>query len=85
MTQRGEQVGNLSNDQIEYPDEDPWIRQTFEAELAKKGLTTLMADQAYKNYNFKWSYDEGDWAHGSIARPHSTRAGLRPTLIPDSE
>jgi hypothetical protein len=59
MTGRGEQIEN-SNDQIEYPDEDPWIRQTFEAELAKRGLTSLMAEEAYHDYNFKWAYDGED-------------------------
>ena len=30
------------NDQIEYPDEDPYIRQKFEAELAERNLASLM-------------------------------------------
>ena len=57
---RSERVEDLARDQIEYPEEDPFIRHTFEAELAKRGLTSLMPDQAYKDPNYKWDYDEGD-------------------------
>src|SRR6266508_3488986 len=48
------QPERVKNNQIEYPDEDPWIRQTFEAELAKRGLTTLMPEGAYQDVNYKW-------------------------------
>ncbi len=34
--------------QIEYPDEDPEIRQMFEKELAKKGLKSKMDDSLYR-------------------------------------
>ena len=57
---RGERVEDASRDQIEYPDEDPWIRQTFESELAKRGLKSLMPDQAYKDPNFEWEYGDSD-------------------------
>lgn len=53
----GERVRSTA-DQIEYPDEDPWIRQTFEKELAKRGLTSLMAEEAYKDRNYHWKYAE---------------------------
>ena len=42
-----EQIQDRLRDQIEFPDEDPFVRQTFEAELAKRGLITLMPEQAY--------------------------------------
>ena len=42
--------------QIEYPDEDPAIRKYFEAELAKRGVTTRMPEEAYKDPNYEWSY-----------------------------
>ena len=51
-----ESVGDLSNDQIEYADEDPWIRQKFEEELAKRGLTSLMPEEAYKYRDYHWDY-----------------------------
>ena len=51
-----ESVGDLSNDQIEYADEDPWIREKFQEELAKRGMTSLMPDEAYKNRDYQWDY-----------------------------
>ena len=56
MSQEG--IDDPARDQIEYPDEDPWIRQTFEAELAKRGLTSLMPDEAYRQPGFEWGYAE---------------------------
>ncbi len=58
MTGYSERVQDVARDQIEYPDEDPWIRQTFEKELAKRGLTSLMAEEAYKNRSYQWKYTE---------------------------
>ncbi len=55
-----ERIENLSRDQIEYPEEDPFIRNKFESELAARGMTSLMPDPAYKDPNYKWDYDEGD-------------------------
>jgi hypothetical protein len=56
----GERITNRASDQIEYPDEDPWIRQKFESELAKKGLTSLMPDEAYRDPSFEWKYKEDE-------------------------
>jgi len=50
-----EKVEDRARDQIEYTDEDPWIRRKFEAELAKRGQTSLMPDEAYKNRSYEWS------------------------------
>lgn len=47
-----ENMEDRSRSQIEYPDEDPMIRELFESELAKAGLKSLMPDEAYKDYNF---------------------------------
>jgi len=55
-----ERVEDLARDQIEYPDEDPWIRQTFEAELAKRGLTSSMPEEAYVDPGYEWAYVEPD-------------------------
>lgn len=44
--------------QIEFADEEPWIRQTFETELAKRGLQSLMNPQIYTDPNFKWLMPE---------------------------
>jgi mannose-6-phosphate isomerase-like protein (cupin superfamily) len=50
----GEQV--TTGNQIEYPQEDPMIRERFESELAKRGLKSVMPDQAYKDMSFEWDY-----------------------------
>jgi oxalate decarboxylase/phosphoglucose isomerase-like protein (cupin superfamily) len=57
---RSERVEDRAKDQIEYVDEDPWIRQHFEAELAKKGLKSLMPEQAYADRDYEWDYGEDD-------------------------
>ncbi|MBM2812202.1 MAG: hypothetical protein HW416_2961 [Chloroflexi bacterium] len=50
-----ESVENLERDQIEYTAEDPWIRETFAAELVKKGLEPRMPAEAYTNRDYKWT------------------------------
>ena len=44
-----------ARDQIEYPDEDTWIRRTFESELAARALSTLMPNQAYADRDYTWA------------------------------
>ena len=39
---------------IKYFNEDPWVRQTFEAELAKRGVKSQMPQQLYTDPDFKW-------------------------------
>jgi hypothetical protein len=39
---------------VNYVDEDPWIRQTFEAELAKRGVQSLIPPEVYRDPNFNW-------------------------------
>ena len=48
------QEESVARNQIEYPDEDPWIRQTFETELARRGLTSLMPEGAYQDPKYQW-------------------------------
>ena len=56
-----ERVEDRARDQIEYPDEDPIIRETFERELGKRSLTSIMPDQAYRDHNYEWEYgNDGD-------------------------
>lgn len=50
-----EKIEDRAKDQIEYPDEDPWIRQKFEQELSKKDLKSLIPPEAYKDRDFEWS------------------------------
>ncbi|HEY3116900.1 MAG TPA: cupin domain-containing protein [Chloroflexota bacterium] len=48
------------NTNIEYPDEDPWVRQQFEQELGKRGLESEMPPQCYTDPNYQWDYDEDE-------------------------
>jgi hypothetical protein len=55
---RSERVEDRQKDQIEYPAEDPWIRQKFTEELGKRGLKSLMPDECYKDPNYEFQYEE---------------------------
>jgi hypothetical protein len=57
---RSERVEDLARDQIEYPDEDPFIRQKFESELSARGISSLMPEEAYRDRNYAFAYDEED-------------------------
>ena len=52
-----DESGNAPGLNIEYVDEDPWIRELFEGELAKRGLESDMPTEAYTDpdYVFKSS------------------------------
>jgi hypothetical protein len=54
MRMTNEKVEDVERNQIEYTDEDPWVRQTFEAELAKRGLRSLMPERVYDDRDFEW-------------------------------
>ena len=45
-----------ARDQIEYPDEAAEIRRRFQEEMAKRNLTSLMPEEAYRDRNYEWSY-----------------------------
>jgi len=51
-----EQVEDRAKDQIEYPDEDPMVRETFEKQLAQRGMESKMVAEAYKDRNYEWDY-----------------------------
>jgi hypothetical protein len=53
---RTERVEDRQRDQIEYPDEDSWIRNKFQEELAKRGLKSLMPEESYRDRTFEWQY-----------------------------
>jgi hypothetical protein len=55
-----EKVEDRARDQIEYPDEEPWIREMFESELAKRGLESQMPDDAYHDRDFEFGPSESD-------------------------
>jgi hypothetical protein len=50
--------GNPYRHQIEYPFEDPWVRETFENELAARGLKSQMPDECYADPDFQWDYGD---------------------------
>ena len=45
-------------DQIEYPDEDTFVREKFEAELAQRDLKSLMPERAYTDPNYQFRYGD---------------------------
>jgi hypothetical protein len=50
-----EKVEDRARDQIEYPNEDPWIRAHFESQLDERGLTSLMPVDAYQSKADAWA------------------------------
>jgi len=54
-----EKVEDRAKDQIEYVSEDSWVREKFEDELAKRGLTSLMPEAAYKDPHFEFQKGTG--------------------------
>lgn len=46
--------------QIEYPDEDPWVREKFVQELTKRGKESLMPPEVYEDRDFVWGYGDDD-------------------------
>ena len=50
-----ERVEDRQRDQIEYVDEDPEVRQRFEGELAKRGITSLVPAEAYTQRDYEWT------------------------------
>ena len=55
-----ERVGDPAGHQIEYSQEDPSVRQRFEEELGKRGLTSDIPEEAYKDSDYQWGYAEDD-------------------------
>jgi oxalate decarboxylase/phosphoglucose isomerase-like protein (cupin superfamily) len=54
-----EKIEDRAKDQIEYTDEDPFIRKKFEEELAKRGVKSIMPAEAYTNRDYEWSKSMG--------------------------
>jgi hypothetical protein len=54
-----EKVEDRAKDQIEYVNEDRWVREKFEDELAKRGLTSVMPEAAYRDPNFEFQNGTG--------------------------
>ena len=54
----GERVEDAARDIIQYPDEEPWIREKFERELADRGLTSHMPPEVYADPEYRWAYSD---------------------------
>jgi hypothetical protein len=54
-----ENVEDLARDQIEYTEEDPRIRESFEAELGRRGLKSQMPEPVYHDRDFRPALAEG--------------------------
>jgi hypothetical protein len=50
-----ETVEDRARDQIEYVDEGPSVRALFESELAKRGLTSVIPDEAYTRQDYEFT------------------------------
>jgi len=50
--------GDPYRHQIEYPQEDSWIRNRFSSELNKKAMESLMPRECYEDPNFEWTYGD---------------------------
>lgn len=57
---KGETIEDRVERQIEYPNEDLWIREKFESELAARGERSLMPDRAYTDPEYQWEYGDDD-------------------------
>src|SRR5690348_431657 len=58
---KGETLADRAERQIEYTDEYPWILETFERALSKRGHKSLMPEAAYRDPEYRWGDgDEGD-------------------------
>ena len=55
LSRSGERIEDAARDQIEYPDEESFIRQKFEEELGKRGQKSLMPEEAYRDRNYAWT------------------------------
>jgi hypothetical protein len=53
-----EKVEDRARDQIEYPDEDPAVREMFEERLAARGLVSGIPPEAYVDPEYEWQYDD---------------------------
>ncbi|HEY3117150.1 MAG TPA: cupin domain-containing protein, partial [Chloroflexota bacterium] len=56
----GDGAPDPERDQIEYTAEDPLVRQTFERELGKLNITSLMPEQCYTDPKYEFEYSDDD-------------------------
>jgi hypothetical protein len=44
--------------QIDYSEEESWVRRNFDQELAKRGMESDMPEECYTTPNYQWPYGE---------------------------
>jgi oxalate decarboxylase/phosphoglucose isomerase-like protein (cupin superfamily) len=50
----------LEQRQITYTNEEPWIREKFEAEIRARGISSEMPPEVYTDPSYEWAYAEDD-------------------------
>jgi hypothetical protein len=55
-----EKIEDRARDQIEYANEIPAVRGLFEHELARRGLTSTIPQEAYQDPGYQWKYKEDE-------------------------
>ena len=55
-----EKVEDRARDQIEYPQEESFIREKFEGDLSDRGLSSVMPEEAYQEMDYEWAYSGTD-------------------------
>ena len=58
FTGTSERIEDANRDQFDYCDEDPWIRQKFEEEMGKRGMKSLIPEEAYQVKGYEWDYGD---------------------------
>ena len=51
-----EKIEDRAEDQIEYVNEDKWVREKFESDLAMRGIKSLMPPEAYTDLTLEWNW-----------------------------
>jgi hypothetical protein len=44
--------------QIDYSEEESWVRRRFEGQLAERNMTTAMPEECYTTPKYEWPYGE---------------------------
>ena len=44
--------------EIQYTEEEPWVREMFESELAKRGITSDMPPEVFTDPDYRWTYND---------------------------
>ena len=76
---------SYSGSGIPFTREDPWVRQRFEAELAKRGVKNQMPPELYTDPDFKWGPPAPIRSGYRTPRPAAAIRPRRPELAKPPE